>query len=215
MNLYFISGLAADDRMFERLQFPAHVNPLFLPWLKPLSKDESLDGYVHRMTEGIDQTKSFALMGLSFGGMVCCEMNVLLKPEKTILISSVCSHRCFPPWFHWAGKVHLENSLRPQSIKATPAFMKNYLFGATSTAGKSLLADTLKQSDNDVLIWSIRQITNWHFNKSISNLVQIHGSKDKIFPMRYLQPQHVIEGGGHLTVFENAAAVSACLKKEL
>ena len=214
MNLYFISGLAADERMFERLQFPAHITPVFLPWLKPL-KEESLHSYVHRMAESIDSTKPFVLMGLSFGGIVCCELNTFLKPQKTILLSSVCSHKHFPPWFGWVRKYHLENKLSAKTIKATPTGINNYLFGASSPAGKALLADTIKRCDDELLLWSIKQIINWNFSEPVSNLVLIHGSSDKIFPLRYLHPQHIIKNGEHLAVFENAGAASSILSQIL
>lgn len=212
MKLYLISGLAADERMFERLHFPQHITPVFLPWRLPASPTETLQQYVHRFAERLNPNEPFALMGLSFGGMVCCELNKILKPQKTVIISSVSTYRQFPPLFWWAKKLHFDH---PRLVKGSKKFSSgfhNYFFGAASPAAKALLAQTIKQADEDLLAWSVKQALAWRFDTAIPNLVHLHGSRDKIFPLRYLQPHKIISGGGHLSVFENAPEVSKHLQ---
>lgn len=215
MNLYYISGLAADEKMFSRIDFGNRVKPHFLPWHLPQSTSESLADYIQKFAAQIDTAEPFALMGLSFGGMVCCQLNETIKPQKTIIISSVSNYKQFPPWFHWIRKTGIYKLSKAKHIKKRPAAINNFLFGAETDTAKKLVLDALQSADEFLLDWSIRTILHWRFNKPVPNLVHIHGAADKIFPLRYVQPHHIIKDGGHLTVFNEGVPVSAIVKQEL
>ncbi len=88
MNAYFISGMAADERLFKEIMLPSAYKLQFLSWITPLCK-ESLSNYASRLANKIDRTEPFILIGLSMGGMMAVEIAKTLHPEKIILISSV------------------------------------------------------------------------------------------------------------------------------
>jgi len=98
MNLYFISGLGADKRIFQKLVLPEHFSVHFIDWL-PVSKDESLANYCRRLSEVIDTNRPFSLLGLSFGGVVAVEMSKILTPVQTVLISSFCLKQEVPRFY--------------------------------------------------------------------------------------------------------------------
>src|SRR6478735_6112289 len=82
-TVYFISGLAADERLFHNLQLPENIKIKYLPWLEP-EKAESMNSYCRRLAAPIDTNSGFVLVGLSFGGMAAIEMNKFLRPRKTV-----------------------------------------------------------------------------------------------------------------------------------
>ncbi len=45
MKIYVVSGLGADFKVLERLQFPKHCELIFIDWLIP-EKNESFQAYV-------------------------------------------------------------------------------------------------------------------------------------------------------------------------
>ncbi len=90
MDVYLISGLGADRTVFRNLIFSEGVKIHYLDWITPKTK-ESLRDYALRLAEGIDTSRTFCIMGLSFGGMLATEMTSVLKPQRTILISSISS----------------------------------------------------------------------------------------------------------------------------
>ncbi len=50
-----------------------------IKWLTPF-KNETLPDYAMRLSKQIDTTQPFALIGVSFGGMVCIEIAKKLNP---------------------------------------------------------------------------------------------------------------------------------------
>ena len=112
MTVYCISGLGADHRAFERLQWAPNLRIVHLPWLEP-SPNESLQAYAHRMPKPIQSHEPFALVGLSFGGILAIEMLHFLQPNKTIIISSISNNTQLPWYFRVVGKTKLYKSKFP------------------------------------------------------------------------------------------------------
>ncbi len=67
MKVYFISGLAADKRVFKYISLPTGCEAVHLDWITP-QKDDTLPSYALRLASAINRDEPFALVGLSFGG---------------------------------------------------------------------------------------------------------------------------------------------------
>ena len=67
MNVYFISGLGADRRAFEKINLPERFSIHHLDWIQH-NQGESLNDYAKRLAATIDTTQPFAIVGLSMGG---------------------------------------------------------------------------------------------------------------------------------------------------
>ena len=61
------------------------------------------------------------------------------------------------------------------------------------------------------LKWSIEKISDWKFEEN-SKVIQILGSKDIIFPVKFSKPDFVVEGGTHLFPATKHKEVSRLLK---
>ena len=65
----------------------------------------------------------------------------------------------------------------------------------------------LSERDPDYLKWSIDQIVNWQQKKYDKNIIHIHGEKDKVFPLRYLEKNEnffTVKGGTHATILRDS-----------
>lgn len=82
MNVYFISGLGVDERAFKNIILPENYSVHNIRWIELLEK-ESLESYSTRLIAQIDQQKPFALVGLSFGGMIAAEISNQIPVNKT------------------------------------------------------------------------------------------------------------------------------------
>jgi hypothetical protein len=58
-------------------------------------------------------------------------------------------------------------------------------------------------------------VLSWKNNWYPGDIVHIHGDHDKIFPVKHLNPTHIIPGGSHIMMLNKAAEVSQCINSVL
>ncbi len=213
MNVYFISGLGADERAFERIHLSDKYSIHYLPWILPL-KGETLSNYSKRLSAPIDTSKPFALVGLSMGGMIAAAMNDFLEPQKTIVVSSVASAAELPGYFKWCGSIGLHNAI-PTRLINKPNAIAYWIFGAKSENEKNLMQLIIREGNAAFIKWGIGAILTWKGKQKPKNIFHIHGERDKILPVRFTKPDAVIKGGSHFMVWTKAGEVSRLLQKSL
>lgn len=206
-NIYIISGLGADHRVFQLIDFKGY-NPVFIKWINP-SPNESLISYAQRLaTQIIDNNP--VIIGISFGGMLATEINEFKDPKTTIILSSIKSKNEIPQLYRLVGKLKLHKVL-PLTIFKTPTMMTYWLFGAKKQFSRKLLKQILKETDSYFLKWAIDKIVGWTNNVDNSNIIHIQGSKDRILPAKYIKNKIIVKDGGHLMVLEDANKVSTII----
>lgn len=213
MTVYCIPGLAADGRVFKNIHLPAHCKMVCLDWITPES-GESLQHYALRLGASIKTSEPFAIIGLSMGGMIAVELADRLSPTITILISSIPSTRQLPPYYYWAGKCRL-HKIFPIKLLQKASLIRRIFTSETSEA-KGMLRDMIKKSDPSFIRWALHAILSWKKEVGPSGkMIQVHGSRDFILPLRYTTPTHIIKGAGHLMVLTRAKAINKILEQEL
>lgn len=211
MKVYGLSGLGADERVFHAINAHLERPIINIPWIKPLG-NESLRAYAHRLSETIDSSESFALVGVSFGGMIASEMNKVISPERTILISSASRRSELPAYFRGAGKLNIVPHVPSKMIQLPDAFMK-FLSPVKDPKQRDLFIDIAKRTDREFLKWAVQSILTWDNDVVPERLRRIHGSKDRLLPMR--SKADVILEGGHLVILEKAREMAEAIEREL
>jgi pimeloyl-ACP methyl ester carboxylesterase len=209
--VYCISGLGADERIFQKLQLPG-VKCQPLPWITPQS-GEPITDYAKRMSAQIT-TQNPVLMGVSFGGMMALEISRHIPTAKIIIISSIKSGEELPGWMRLCGLLKL-NRLVPERPWKWLRPIENKVLGAIGPEEKKMANDFREQIDPAYLQWAICEILNWRNEFQPTSLYHIHGNKDKTFPIRKIRATHIIEGGGHFMVMNKAGEISGILQKIL
>jgi pimeloyl-ACP methyl ester carboxylesterase len=210
-KIYCISGLGADKTAFAKLHIKGY-QLVHLPWLLPLS-NETIEQYAKRMSKNIADEKP-VLMGLSFGGIMSIEIAKHLPAEKVILISSVKSYKEMPGWMKLAGKLKL-NKLIPMRPYKFFEPIQNYNLGAYTPEEKEMARTFRKNVSQQYLDWAISQVLNWKNDWQPASLYHIHGNADKLFPIKKINAQFVVNNAGHLMIMNKAAEVNGFLKKIL
>jgi pimeloyl-ACP methyl ester carboxylesterase len=210
-RIYCISGLAADERAFSKLDLQGH-EITYLSWLLPLAR-ETIARYAQRMSEGISDEKPI-LIGLSFGGMMAIEIAKLRPVEKVILISSVKSRREMPAWMKMSGHMRLNRIFPMRSYQVTEA-VQNWFIGVVTEDDRKMVTEYRRIAPQAYIDWAVNEILKWNNNWLPDQLYHIHGDRDNIFPIRNLVPTHVVKGGGHLMIMNKATEVNAALKQIL
>ena len=212
MKAYFISGLGADKKAFQRIKLPAAYEPVFLDWIPP-QKNELLSNYARRFSSLIKNDDAFILIGLSFGGMLATEIARLRNPMKTIIISSLASSSELPWYFKSAGRIGLHKAVPIKILKAG-SILKN-IMGAASKEDRAIIINYAKHADPALVRWSLDAIVNWDRPDRLPGIVHVHGSSDHMLPIKYTHPDFVIKGGGHLMIFNKADEVNRILRQVL
>ena len=206
MNVYFISGLGADFHAFDRIEILSFCVKHDLPWLEPLPS-EALNNYAKRMAEGIDLSRPFVLVGLSFGGIVAIEIHQQFPALQVILISSITNRNELPWYFRFAGSVGLHQSPILPLIKKWDKAMY-WFFGTRSARLRGYLKERMDQTTLTYLKWSLNAIVHWKQAEKPKGVIHLHGSKDKLFPIQYCCPDYIVQGGSHFMVVTHAREIS-------
>lgn len=210
-KVFLISGLGADERMFQRLNFH-DFEPIFIKWVSP-KKNETISHYASRLIPQITDENPI-LIGLSLGGMMAVEISKLIKSDKIIFISSIKSKKELPILYRLAGFLNLNKLIPRQLYNHTNPFI-HWLFGAKTKEDKRLLKQVLHDTDLNFVVWAIHEIINWKNDLVPENLHRIHGTKDYLLPIILSPPDFRIENGSHLMVLNKADEVSAALQQIL
>ncbi len=208
--IYFISGIGADERAFRLIQLPGY-EIRNISWVPPL-KNETLKSYSIRLSSQI-KTEDPIIIGLSFGGIVAQEIANHVGAKKVIIVSSLKNRKELPLLYKIAATIRL-NRIIPAFFFKKSTFITNIFFGAKGQTDKMLLKNILHSTDTKFLQWAIENVLHWNPETSLE-ITHIHGSKDKIIPIRYVKPDYVIIGGGHLMVLNKARELSALLMQVL
>ena len=207
-DLFLISGLGADKRVFDFLDLQGY-NVHHLTWIDPDGR-ESIEAYAKRLTRQIHIDRP-VLIGVSFGGMIGIEIGKLIETEKIILISSAKTGKDIPSNF-LTRNFRLHAFIPSRFIKKPNSFLY-WLFGVTREKEKELLQQIMEDTNVKFFRWALDQIVHWKNETTLSNIVQIHGTEDRMLP--FVSADYEIEGGGHLMIVNRAADIDPILKKVL
>lgn len=210
-NIYILSGLGADERVFQKLDLGKH-EVHFVQWIEPLER-EDITAYATRLLEQINDPNPI-LMGLSFGGMMAIEISKLIPCEQIILLSSAKTRSEIPFYFRWIGALRL-HKLVPVKLLKWPNRFSDWLFGAKTPLEKQLLKIILQETSPNYLRWSVNQVLNWKNTQIPEKLFHIHGTKDYILPIRFVSCDVEIQGGRHFMILSKAQEIGRIIRERL
>ena len=206
MKLYMIGGLGADERVFKflKLNFETQV----IKWIEPKPK-EKLNDYSNRLLKQINQDEEFGILGVSFGGIIAIEISKLIKPKKLILISSVETCKQLPQTYVALGKTQILKLIPNQLIKP-PKPLMGFLFGAKN---KQLLKQIINDTKPEFIRWALNAIINWSNKETPIEAIRIHGTKDKLIPLKGKAIE--VKYGGHFMIVDKAEEISKLVNEQM
>lgn len=205
-SVYLIGGLGADQRVFEFIDFgPSETR--FVHWIDP-NPGESIQEYSRRLTTQITSREP-VIIGVSFGGMIAIEIGKLIPTKVIVLVSSVRERRELPWYFTLAGPLRL-NKLMPSGVTPGGSGLIYWLFGIESDTERALLSDIIKKTDPKMMSWAVEKILRWENEEVLANVITIHGTRDRVLPMR--NPDFRVNGGGHFMIVNRAREVGRIIR---
>lgn len=215
MRIYFLTGLGTDERVFRylNLELPDDYKVVHIKWIQPI-KSETLTSYAKRISEFIDDSSPFIIVGLSFGGILANEIVQFKKPEKVILVSSIKSKKELPLHFRLAGKLGVHKFIPGKYFKKT-SLLKYWVFGLKNAKEREILNEILSASNPAFSKWAIHHILNWKATKNNLTTVRIHGDNDRVLPITGFMPDYLVKYGGHFMIVTHAGEISEIIRREI
>lgn len=193
-TVYCIPGLGTSKTIFEFLPQSDQVNYVLLDQMLPI-KGESFEHYIKRWADKIKSEQSIVI-GVSFGGIIAQELISYKKVKKIILISSVKTPKAYP-WFikmfyfiplHFVFLPLILSKLK--RIKEKPKTNKEHKIS-------QLLDRYMPYMDSHYIKWSVNKLIHWNPKHMEVPIVQIHGTKDEVFPYFKTKNAISIKDGTH------------------
>ncbi len=183
-KIYMIPGMGTAGEIFKFLELP-DVEIHFLNFPEP-NPNETLSEYALRMAQPIPENEEPFILGMSMGGFIAQEIAAQRKFKKVILRSSLRSGQ---PWqlpLRIIRATRLTKILPGHTIKSIILFGLKVM-GIPKKWKKELLDMTRSFSGNYFKFASDR-LLNWSGANVEGEIVQIHGTKDEVFPWRHSSP---------------------------
>jgi len=206
-EIYLLSGLGADKRVFEFLDL-SDFKVNHVDWIEP-TDNETIQSYAQRLLKQITTDRPI-IIGVSFGGIMTIEIAKLIETEKLILISSAKTKNDIPIYYRLVGQLGL-NKIIPTWILKNVNPLTYWFFGTKTKKQKDLLKEILKETGDKFLKWAIDKIVNWENVTELKNVKTIHGTADRILPFK--TADFKIINGGHLMIIDKADELNGVLKK--
>jgi pimeloyl-ACP methyl ester carboxylesterase len=211
MRVYLISGIMSDERVFCRLKFPEGYEPVYLRFIPPARK-QPIKEYALRIVDHIDTSAPFVLLGFSFGGILATEIAKLTNPALTIIVASVTTDQELPPYFRLFRRSGIYRIAHPVLLK-TSAIVKNLVAKRRPEDRISIIRQVIT-TENRFVSWVVHGVLHWKNEIRPADTIKIHGTKDEVFPIKYVQANFVLEEG-HLLPLKKADELNAIISKLL
>ena len=198
IHVYMMPGMAASPSIFEYIALDSSIFEVhWMNWIIP-HDGEKLNDYASRMRSQIEHEEP-VLIGVSFGGVLMQELSKFVNYKKLIIVSSVKQTSEIPRHMQFAKETGI--------YKYLPFGLLNYMdeieklpLGNFVRKRLKLYKEFLSVNDKYYLDWAVKQMLCWEQDKPISNIVHIHGDKDKVFPIKNIQKCIVVPNGTHIMI---------------
>lgn len=104
------------------------------------------------------------------------------------------------------------HKLVPGFLFAYSGRFTQWFFGVKTEAQKKLLAIILKETDPEFRNWAINALLTWNRDHALRGTISIHGSEDRLIPIRNVAVDFALPGAGHFLTVTHAKEVSELLR---
>lgn len=198
IHVYLMPGMAASPLIFEHIKLPDSQFQIHkLEWILP-DGNEDIENYALRMSKYINHPNP-VLIGVSFGGVIVQEISKHISFKKLIIISSVKCRNELPRRMRWTSFTKTYKFL-PTRLASNIDSLAKFAFGKPLVKRLELYKKYLSLNDTKYLDWAIKQMVCWKQKDVIPNIVHIHGDRDFVFPIKYIDNCITVKNGTHIMI---------------
>jgi esterase/lipase len=214
LTIYCFPGQGSDKRIFDSLQIDAKYNIKVIEYGTP-KKNSTMNSFAKELVGQIDTSEEFVLFGVSLGGMICVELNQMLNPKKTIIISSAKNSNELPIRYKFQKLIPIYK-LFPGSILLAGAKFLQPIVEPDRCKNKVTFKSMLNSKNSIYMKRTVSLIINWDRKINPKPIFHIHGTWDHTLPIKKIkQPTFIVDKGSHMMTLTRAKEVSAILNSVL
>lgn len=211
--VYLLPGQGADHRLFNNLVLDNKFEIKHIRMHRPERKI-SMEEYAHKLSEQIDTSMTFSIVGVSLGGMLSVELNEIVKPKNVIIISSAKHRKELPLRYRFMRQFPI-NKIIPAGLYKAGARVAQPIVEPDRKHGKEIFVQMLKDKDAKFLKRTTNMIIHWEREASSQNIVHIHGTNDHTIPSRNVKSDFIVQKGSHMMVLTRGEEVSTLINEIL
>ncbi len=204
--VYLILGQGSDYRLFENIDIDSSFEIKHISYSIP-QEQISMSAYARILSEQIDTSHSYSIVGVSLGGMIATEMSDFLNPEKVIIISSAKSRKELPVRYRMQKVLRLYK-LIPGKIAKGGAKILQPLIEPDRNKEKETCKRMLEDKHPEFLRRTIAMILEWNRISYSERIIHIHGDNDRTIPIRNVTYNYCISDGSHMMVLTRGKEIS-------
>jgi pimeloyl-ACP methyl ester carboxylesterase len=209
VNVYFFPGTGSDERIFSKVVLPEGFDAKYINYPVP-AKHATIAEYAALLAQQIDTTQPFVLVGVSVGGMICTELTDLIKPEKTIIISSIKCRSELPRHYRFQKYIPINKLFGPRFIKAM-SYLAQAVVEPDRNKQKAVFKAMLRDKNPKYIKRTANMIVNWERKTYSPNIVHIHGTKDHTLPLKNIKPSIIVQGASHMMTLTRGEEISSII----
>ncbi len=212
-RVYLFPGQGSDERIFSNIRLDSTYQTININYPVP-AKKSCMKDYARIISSQIDTSSKYALIGVSFGGMICTELAEMLHPEKVIIISSAKCRNELPKRYtvmkkYPAYRLYPKKFIKFGTLLLQPTIEKN------AGTEKNFFRDMLRKKDPQFLKETSGMMINWDRQTYAANIVHIHGSDDHVLNISKIKADYVIDHGTHIMTYDRGKELSEIIARIL
>ncbi|TNE55839.1 MAG: alpha/beta hydrolase [Bacteroidetes bacterium] len=174
-------------------------------------KHMNMNSFAQRLSGHIDTTQDFILIGVSLGGMICVELNEILNPKKTIIISSAKNRNELPARYKFQKAIPIYR-LFPGGILLAGAKMLQPIVEPDRNKCEDTFKSMLSKKNAVYMKRTVNLIINWDREINTKPIYHIHGTNDHTLPIKKIKLlSYTLDKGSHMMTLTRAKEINNIL----
>lgn len=213
-TIYCFPGLGSNRHIFDSLVIDSRYDVRVIEYGTP-DRGITLSLFAKQLSTQIDTTREFILIGVSLGGMICVELNEILCPKKTIIISSAKNRNELPARYRFQKAVPIYKVL-PGGVLLAGAKILQPIVEPDRNKHRKIFKGMLKEKKAAYMKRTVNMIIDWDRTANSKEIHHIHGTNDHTLPIRKIKfPSHIVNKGSHMMTLTRAKDISNILNSIL
>lgn len=209
-----IPGMGADERLFGPQR--AYGFDFEVPSMPIPEPDDDMPTYAARVRDLLALDGPCVIGGVSFGGMLACELAALCQTRCVLLIASCPSQVAIPRYYRLAEFV---SRFLPDGLIHRRCIASSRLLARLESLNHQQYR-LIRDMSIDVPVLFLRRvgrmILRWDGTPPLScPRYHIHGQLDRVIPLKGNKPDEIVPDGGHLINLTHAEQVNRFIERHI